>query len=911
MERNDAGTVGDQREEMPSCLEEAVPRISHNASAPLNFSELTPSQFGISIQSFAPAPMSNPKDRSRLAQIKARRRSTIGVRGSPETNSLIRFMAKERMKTPPTLQTPELVRGSAFLPRVPSTLRQKMASFQDLMNVEENEACDSTPMQYSNTGGKIKTRDYLSDRKSHYGGKENCSSPVTPTPNKRRPLPPLETCQLEIRETSTPILQFTLKEQEEDKEPVKQFVTQGPLPSRETVEEAQPMLMSPPFHTDPELQAGSPSTNQEDSVFELQSPRKQLPGDDSAAAPPFRLESSLPIHFVPALLEMKDTEENASTSESTDKNKKKSVRFGCPLSPEFFDKDLPPSTPLQRGGMPARAATPGGSVLLRSVLKTPQRTESQSPEVHPDLSSIIDYGASPTFLMPSTSRIQSEREDDEETVEKIAFPSMEEIDSVVTCDTENAWNPQPLNLDTAFNEESLSLTIPDNKCETDLNRAEALTVPSVSVAEPNTTSPTGELGSTSEENQPEGQPTTHRQKRGPGSQSTTEAPARSSNRKRKLPEEYVPSKRPARSAAKSASSKIKIMSTAKRRWNKDVDRSLYSTRSYASRNPALSPITESLSFISQSPAAQHGPSTSYTASNCEINLNPEMINTATNIFNRPSLDSNTLLNSSKGSNAGKSGMQSGPQVGGLERRKVSVAESILLRKETLDQTGGEKEDHCENQINTSLEASRETPLTQPLLEQGGSDTNPNIHTSADPNSTDFDRNSECPSSLDVPPSDAGTTVGLPSEPAQRNTKEDRYLVHQEQGIQAEVLHMNHGEKEQEVEAASQHEPIPSTSGTQESGVAAGLELAPWQADFNFEDVFKPVPTRGQRSVRRSLRNQRNAGLSCSSSAGLAWLPQTSPVHSKEARRKTRGKRLSSAPPASLSLPEETHDLTNE
>lgn len=57
---------------------------------------------------------------------------------------------------------PQLVRSSPFLPRVASTLRQKMASFQNLMDVEESEACDLAPRQDGDTGGCIKTRDYLS-----------------------------------------------------------------------------------------------------------------------------------------------------------------------------------------------------------------------------------------------------------------------------------------------------------------------------------------------------------------------------------------------------------------------------------------------------------------------------------------------------------------------------------------------------------------------------------------------------------------------------------------------------------------------------------------------------------------------------------------------------------------------------
>ncbi|KAI4819030.1 hypothetical protein KUCAC02_004311, partial [Chaenocephalus aceratus] len=48
-----------------------------------------------------------PPDKSRLAQMKARWRSSVGVRGSPETNSLIRFMAQQRMKTLAGSRTPE------------------------------------------------------------------------------------------------------------------------------------------------------------------------------------------------------------------------------------------------------------------------------------------------------------------------------------------------------------------------------------------------------------------------------------------------------------------------------------------------------------------------------------------------------------------------------------------------------------------------------------------------------------------------------------------------------------------------------------------------------------------------------------------------------------------------------------
>ena len=92
-----------------------------------------------------------------------------------------------------------------------------------------------------------------------------------------------------------------------------------------------------------------------------------------------------------------------SETHSALKNKKQ-VRFGGPLSPEFFDKNLPPSTPLQKGTTPARAQppTPGpcpGSGL-RSLLKTPQRPAGWTPLPQPLFCSPTFFGASPTLSLP-------------------------------------------------------------------------------------------------------------------------------------------------------------------------------------------------------------------------------------------------------------------------------------------------------------------------------------------------------------------------------------------------------------------------------------------------------------------------------------------------------------------------------
>lgn len=74
--------------------------------------------------------------------------------------------------TPIIRQAARLNRHVCFLPSqlarrspfsgVPSTLRQKMVSFQKVMGVEESGVINETPVQDGNAGGRIETRDSLS-----------------------------------------------------------------------------------------------------------------------------------------------------------------------------------------------------------------------------------------------------------------------------------------------------------------------------------------------------------------------------------------------------------------------------------------------------------------------------------------------------------------------------------------------------------------------------------------------------------------------------------------------------------------------------------------------------------------------------------------------------------------------------
>ncbi|KPP68861.1 hypothetical protein Z043_112423, partial [Scleropages formosus] len=289
--------------------------------------------------------------------------------------------------------------------------------------------------------------------------------------------------------------------------------------------------------------------------------------------------SSVPLHSAPDASDIqpvlfisplaKHPTDEVVCSGDLSRNKKR-VRFGAPLSPEFFDKNLPPSTPLQKGGTPAHASTSAGP-QLRPLLKTPQRSTSHFPQ--PDFTSPV-MGDLPTSSEgPGCAEAQfdpGEHQDEngqemtlpvatEKTYDKILtstdMASQVCIDSNVQCTSEPLeTHPSPLH-------DSLSgietETVPPCALEPLLCTAAPAAVPTCS-------------------------------------------------RKRKASTNVVVKKRTSRNAAISAAKKLcKKSSSGKKRWgNKEVDRSLYGKRDYASKNPALSPITEALSSASRSPTPQ-------------------------------------------------------------------------------------------------------------------------------------------------------------------------------------------------------------------------------------------------------------------------------------------------------------------
>ncbi|XP_061528944.1 cell division cycle-associated protein 2 isoform X4 [Phycodurus eques] len=814
---------------------------------PLDFLKLTPSQFGITVQSFSPVP-SGHKEKSRLAQLKARRRSSVGVRGSPETNSLIRFIAQQKMKNSSNCQTPELVRGSPFLPRVSSTLKQKMASFHNLMGVEEGEVSDVMPRKGDYTGGGIKTRDYLSDEYNQEEGKENHPPVLSPAPSKKRRVAPLEGCEGKIRETHTHTPDLRLNGSEEgDMEQVAECndtVNKGLPRSSETEEETQPVLLSTPLRgcRKPPVSVKhvfSFTSNQQDNVFEPRSHSQVQPSELRSASPEKSL-SAFQFSLRPSQLEIKPAEENSSSGASAAKKKMKRVHFGGALSPEFFDKHLPPSTPLQKGGTPARFPTPVGFLKLHSALKTPQKNETCAPQAQPVFSSV--FCASPVLAVFHKHRMLPMAEDGVEEFEKIIFPSIEESDSTAMTDTE-LLNYAQLNLNNAFQDEPLS-QVETTEVKSETSPAYQLNV-------------LNELQSLSEEKQPESAVVK--------SESANGFPVVRS-RKRKLPEERKPVRKSARSAAK-PSETIKLTSTASNRWKKEVNYSLYGSRENASKNPTLSPITEF--FTHHSAAAKHTPPTSRKDESSYLKSESARRGPRTAVSYGDSRSGAPVFTSKRATEKKRSSPRSRITRG---LKKVNVSVDDLLCVEPQMQTAENTSENDEEEVTTITAVSMEAPSEHIVPEQVSAGAEEHCtQTDAVSPSTHTDANSECHLIVDGSTSacllEETTTVTATTTATMTTTQQALNVSRSRR----RSVNLADEKPKQEVET-QQKKPSASKSESPEEEAQVNSGMASWQTYLNIEDVFKRVPSNGQRSVRRSLRNQSNTD----NHTGLAWVLQLSP-----------------------------------
>ncbi|XP_060740071.1 cell division cycle-associated protein 2 isoform X1 [Tachysurus vachellii] len=775
----------------------------------LDFSKLTPSQFGITTNSFTAFP--KDKDKSRVSQLKSRRRSTIGVRGSPETNSLICFRAKQAMKTPP--RTPQhLLDTTLFSGR--DSIKQKMAAFRRLMETEEEE-------------GSVR-RVQSDDDDDDDGGeeRENRLAPLTPPLSKRR---------------------------------------RRGTPHRSVTEEETPS----------ELTRSPEHTPQVDEFRSL----------EMAPSLGLGLDSQSQLMSFPMLIKTGDVEVSSVS-------KKKRVRFGAPLSPEFFDKSLPPSTPLQKGATPA--CPPSSTGHKHSLLKTPQRFEQPLPQ--PDFSSPGRNGASPVL----TRHARGDREDECDEVflddQKISFPIMDEEFDNLADDTKDPSHHQTLTTHADITEPSLSSSV----------APECPVLPLHAAAEP--------------EDQHQPQKIT---------ESSTEAP-RSRGRKRKQPaeSETMETRRSARSASESAKGKLKATAAKKRFGTKEVDRSLYGKRDYASKNPLLSPIIESVaSSLSSSPTREHtGTSTPVSEEKPDSRPVPALStkaaspDTTADLVTAAALWRRRFLRQAKDHDSDSnvtddgepSDVQSKAFVESPGDRGASAGRAVRGRRNSA----GRRSRECGQSENAVGE--KKTEVCQAATHTSNQEENPAGEPTASEKSHRSKSKGKTPEKRQRSARRKNISVSEEEEQIEEQTGEEKTCRNTEEtsggkreGTEKDEMDAKQNSGQEEVEKDEKE--LGQNSGSHKEAEKNDEDPTPtsvpsetlesWQQpDFCIEDVLKSV-AKSRGSVRRSLRHRRSMDVLAK---GLAWVEHTSPqMITTTQRRRTRGRLSAVSQPPPLPDPEET------
>ncbi|XP_077008944.1 cell division cycle-associated protein 2 [Tamandua tetradactyla] len=367
--------------------------------SPLNFSTVTVEQLGITPESFV-------KDLSGKASSylkKSRRRSTIGVRGSPETNHLICFIAQQRnlKRTEKSLLAQDSpFQGSPVLYQKVNSLKERISAFQSAFHsIEENEKMTDYP-EFSEAEREVK----LADSSTKKGLRECRQSgfPVKVSAKRRRiscqSNPPENLTDAERKVTDLHIFDINTSPSVDRTRAVetsadlsKKSFGPGLTESGCLVEESIPL--SDLTEASNEEKGSSDAISQKtglvykftevsaDTVHEVKSPgapvceRSIQPSETFVPRSVLKkpsvkllLESlqkhcdnlsedgthpSLISNFANSCREQEiEDQENSKVLPFQNVRKKKRVTFGEELSPEVFDESLPANTPLRKGETP-------------------------------------------------------------------------------------------------------------------------------------------------------------------------------------------------------------------------------------------------------------------------------------------------------------------------------------------------------------------------------------------------------------------------------------------------------------------------------------------------------------------------------------------------------------------------------
>ncbi|XP_073510176.1 cell division cycle-associated protein 2 isoform X2 [Phyllobates terribilis] len=335
-----AGAVSSPKRNTEASADDPPP-----CNPPIDFSTLSVEDLGICSESFT----TKSAEKSPRLLHKHRRRSTIGVRGSPEMNFLIRQIALQRSNRKSEPEPPD----NPFTSPRSSILREKISAFRSAFQVVEE--TDKTPSfpgfskveELEFQKGKLEGASEPPEKRKKLCDATNqgVSGALQQPPFMSCPSHPLESSQKYIPEMTVEPDCSRLTTEVFSKPEVQIEETQT-LPSSPRSHKRKVMftdLLSPP---EPEL----PLISETSSGPVLKPALKKTPRRDYFHFGVGFIEEDTTLFSLPKI---SDDEENTDINKSEDLVKiKKRVTFGRQLSPELFDKSLPANTPLRRGSTP-------------------------------------------------------------------------------------------------------------------------------------------------------------------------------------------------------------------------------------------------------------------------------------------------------------------------------------------------------------------------------------------------------------------------------------------------------------------------------------------------------------------------------------------------------------------------------
>ncbi|XP_073413246.1 cell division cycle-associated protein 2 [Dendrobates tinctorius] len=343
-----AGAVSSPRRSMETSSDDPQP-----CNPLIDFSAVSVGDLGICSESFT----AKSAEKSPKSLHKHRRRSTIGVRGSPEMNFLIRQIALQRSNRRSEPEPPD----NPFTSPRNSVLREKMSSFRNAFQVvEETENTPSFPefsqveeLEFEKNNLEGASEPPEKRKKLCDAANQGVSRAVHQPSLISHPSNPLESSQKCMPEITVDPDCSRLSTEVFSEPAEVQIEENRALPSSSRSRKRKVMftdLLSPP-----EPEYTMPLISETSFGPVLKPALKKTPRRDFVH---FRVGLREEDTTLFSLQKISDDEEKTDINKSEDSVKrKKRVTFGKELSPEIFDKTLPANTPLRRGSTPYNYCT--------------------------------------------------------------------------------------------------------------------------------------------------------------------------------------------------------------------------------------------------------------------------------------------------------------------------------------------------------------------------------------------------------------------------------------------------------------------------------------------------------------------------------------------------------------------------